>query len=194
MKRTQHYFLISLFVGAFFIVNSAQTAPFKDNAAALQDMRTTLNRVFHSHDNVLHQPLEYKALDAFMAQLDEYIATKITIKVIGKDKDIDAAYTRLKSYLYKLTNGIKTLYNAYVFKPNKSAQDRQNMNTLAANFVQAGDAFKKEQSNLSKIRSKALLSDKKEALDLLTIFAKSLEEIAFDTASAYQMVVLEGLD
>ena len=69
---------------------------------------------------------------------------KISIKIIGKDREISASYTTLKNTISHLKiYGLKIFYNAYMFHPNKSSQDRANMNKLAAQWQTDAGLFKK---------------------------------------------------
>ena len=141
--------------------------------------------------NVLIDPINFASFDAFIKNFDAYITDKITVKIIGLDKEISAEYGAIKGKMYDMINALKVLRNAYVFKPAKTAQDKKTMVGLAKKFEIAADAIKANVPKLDKIRSKLVLSNKKEAVDALRLLCNKLENVGYDLAMAFSTYMLE---
>lgn len=160
------------------------------NKANLEREMKSALAVFESPD-VLIDPISFTSFDAFIKNFDAYITDKITVKIVGLDKEVWNEYVAIKGKMYDMINALKVLRNAYVFKPAKTAQDKKTMVSIAKKFEIAADGIKAYVPKLDKIRSKLVLSDKKEAVDALRLFCNKLENVGYDLAIAFNTYMLE---
>jgi hypothetical protein len=184
--------LITLF-SAFFSVD-LQAVVYKDVKQVKRGISTTISIVFPADQNtIFDEPLKDQPLRNFLVDLDKYIDGKITVKLLGKDKDIAASYTKIKGAILKLINGIK-LYNTYIFRANKSAEVQKDMENIKDSIEDTMKLFNAERTNLKRILGKTIFSDKKEAINVLIYFAQQFEEIAASALIDTELVALNALE
>lgn len=156
----------------------------------LNAMDNAFNRTFGTSDLFISY-IDFVPLESFIKNLDPYITEKASVKILGLDKEIWGEYTNIKGRMNDMVNGIKVLHRGFALKPQKTAQDIKKMNELGAQFSKIGDTLQSYLSKIDKIRSKLILSDKKEAMDIVRAFCAQLKEQAYSVGVEFETFMLE---
>lgn len=164
----------------FMMVHNPLVAKFTSKQDAIIELKNVLRRVF-GVSNIFEEKINFSPLDSFISQMDLFVNEK-SVNALGvKDSDIIASYQKIRGATLSLINCIKIVFNAYIFKPNKTPKDRADAQAQINKIDAIHDVLNLQLKNPVLIKLKngvTTMQGKKDVIDVLQEMCREIVKIA----------------